>query len=210
MSIAPNDIDLPEVLAEVNAVFDEYEQALVGNDVPVLDRLFWNSVRTLRYGAGENLYGYEAIRAFRQGRPSNNLAREVTARAITTFGRDEWSDFRLKMGFLFQYSALFDSMTVGQNVAFPITEHEKRPSDEVARIVTEKLATVNLPGIEHLLMMPLREAREAFERDYIAAQLARFGGNISKTSGFIGMERSALHRKIKLLGLPGRGEEDME
>ena len=88
MSIAPNDIDLPEVLAEVNAVFDEYEQALVGNDVPVLDRLFWNSVRTLRYGAGENLYGYEAIRAFRQGRPSNNLAREVTARAITTFGRD--------------------------------------------------------------------------------------------------------------------------
>jgi len=88
MSIAPNDIDLPEVLAEVNAVFDEYEQALVSNDVPVLDRLFWNSVRTLRYGAGENLYGYEAIRAFRQGRPSNNLAREVTARAITTFGRD--------------------------------------------------------------------------------------------------------------------------
>lgn len=88
MSIAPNDIDLPEVLAEVNAVFDEYEQALVGNDVPVLDRLFWNSVRTLRYGAGENLYGYEAIRAFRQGRPSNNLAREVTTRAITTFGRD--------------------------------------------------------------------------------------------------------------------------
>ncbi len=65
-------------------------------------------------------------------------------------------------------------------------------------------------GIEHLLVHPLREAREAFERDYITAQLGRFGGNISKTAQFIGMERSALHRKIKLLGLAGRHEEDTE
>ncbi len=65
-------------------------------------------------------------------------------------------------------------------------------------------------GIEHLLIYPLREAREAFERDYIAAQLGRFGGNISKTAHFIGMERSALHRKIKLLGLTSRNEEDAE
>ncbi len=65
-------------------------------------------------------------------------------------------------------------------------------------------------GIEHLLVHPLREAREAFERDYITAQLGRFGGNISRTAQFIGMERSALHRKIKLLGLTGRGEEDTE
>ena len=49
--------------------------------------------------------------------------------------------------------------------------------------------------------MPLREAREAFERDYLAAQLSRFGGNISTTANFVGMERSALHRKIKLLGV---------
>jgi two-component system nitrogen regulation response regulator NtrX len=61
-------------------------------------------------------------------------------------------------------------------------------------------------GIEHLLAMPLREAREAFERDYVAAQIARFGGNISRTALFIGMERSALHRKIKLLGMAGRDE----
>lgn len=61
---------------------------------------------------------------------------------------------------------------------------------------------------EHLLALPLREAREAFERDYIAAQLSRFGGNISRTSTFIGMERSALHRKIKMLGLVSR-EDDM-
>jgi two-component system nitrogen regulation response regulator NtrX len=62
---------------------------------------------------------------------------------------------------------------------------------------------------EHLLTLPLREAREAFERDYVAAQLSRFGGNISRTSVFIGMERSALHRKIKLLGLISKGEEEV-
>lgn len=65
-------------------------------------------------------------------------------------------------------------------------------------------------GGEHLLVLPLREAREAFERDYIAAQLSRFGGNISRTSNFIGMERSALHRKIKLLGLLARSEESID
>jgi two-component system nitrogen regulation response regulator NtrX len=63
---------------------------------------------------------------------------------------------------------------------------------------------------EHLLVMPLREAREAFERDYITAQLSRFGGNISRTAQFIGMERSALHRKIKLLGLASRSEDEAE
>ncbi len=70
-------------------------------------------------------------------------------------------------------------------------------------------ASVSL-GIEHLLVHPLREAREAFERDYITAQLSRFGGNISRTAQFIGMERSALHRKIKLLGLAGRHDDDTE
>jgi len=82
------DINLPAVLAEVEAAFAEYERALVTNDVPVLDRLFWGSPHTLRYGAGENLYGYDAIRAFRQGRPAVNLEREITAKAITTFGQD--------------------------------------------------------------------------------------------------------------------------
>jgi two-component system, NtrC family, nitrogen regulation response regulator NtrX len=62
-------------------------------------------------------------------------------------------------------------------------------------------------GLGHLLALPLREAREAFERDYVAAQISRFGGNISRTALFIGMERSALHRKIKLLGMPGRENE---
>jgi len=56
-------------------------------------------------------------------------------------------------------------------------------------------------GGEKLLSLPLREAREAFERDYLVAQLSRFGGNISRTAEFIGMERSALHRKLKSLGV---------
>lgn len=54
---------------------------------------------------------------------------------------------------------------------------------------------------EHIMAMPLREARESFERDYLIAQIGRFGGNISRTAAFIGMERSALHRKLKSLGV---------
>ncbi len=88
MTVSMTDINLPAVLAEVEAAFAAYERALITNDVPVLDRLFWDSPHTLRYGAGENLYGYDAIRAFRQGRPAVNLEREITARAITTFGQD--------------------------------------------------------------------------------------------------------------------------
>jgi two-component system, NtrC family, nitrogen regulation response regulator NtrX len=54
-------------------------------------------------------------------------------------------------------------------------------------------------GGEHLMGLPLREAREAFERQYLRAQISRFGGNISRTAEFVGMERSALHRKLKAL-----------
>lgn len=82
------DINLPNVLAEVSAQFQRYEQALTSNDVAVLDELFWNSPHTLRYGAGENLYGHDEIQAFRAARPSQGLAREVLRTAITTYGRD--------------------------------------------------------------------------------------------------------------------------
>lgn len=82
------EINLPEVLAEVATQFARYEQALISNDVLVLDELFWNSPHTLRYGVGENLYGYEAIAAFRAGRPSAGLEREVLRTVLTTFGRD--------------------------------------------------------------------------------------------------------------------------
>ena len=81
-------INLPEVLAEVTAAFARYEDALVNNKVEVLDELFWNSPHTLRYGATENLYGYEAIRAFRAARPARGLAREVLRTVVTTYGRD--------------------------------------------------------------------------------------------------------------------------
>ncbi len=56
-------------------------------------------------------------------------------------------------------------------------------------------------GGAELMGMPLREAREVFEREYLVAQVLRFGGNISRTAAFVGMERSALHRKLKLLGI---------
>ncbi|TDV19393.1 oxalurate catabolism protein HpxZ [Paraburkholderia caballeronis] len=80
------EVNRPNVLAEVNAAFDAYEQALVTNDVAMLDMLFLDSPDTLRYGATENLYGYDAIRAFRAARPSKGLARTVTARVVTTYG----------------------------------------------------------------------------------------------------------------------------
>jgi hypothetical protein len=82
------DINLPDVLAEVTAAFARYEHALVTNDVAVLDELFWNSPHTLRLGATENLYGYDAIRAFRAGRPAQGLARAIFHTVITTYGRD--------------------------------------------------------------------------------------------------------------------------
>lgn len=56
---------------------------------------------------------------------------------------------------------------------------------------------------EEIMTMPLREAREVFEREYLLAQITRFGGNVSRTAAFVGMERSALHRKLKLLGVHG-------
>jgi len=74
--------------AEVTAAFERYERALVSNDVVVLDELFWRHPLTLRYGVAENLYGHDAIRAFRAGRPASGLARELMHTVITTYGRD--------------------------------------------------------------------------------------------------------------------------
>lgn len=82
------DINLPDVLAEVSAQFARYEDALVHNKVDVLDELFWCSPHTLRYGATENLYGYDAIEAFRAGRPAQGLARAILKTVITTYGHD--------------------------------------------------------------------------------------------------------------------------
>ena len=82
------EIDLPEVLAEVTAQFERYEQALVSNDVAVLDELFRKDSRTLRYGIAENLYGYGEIASFRAGRSPVGLMRKTARTVITTYGRD--------------------------------------------------------------------------------------------------------------------------
>jgi hypothetical protein len=82
------EVDLPDVLAEVTAQFTRYETALVSNDVAVLGELFRKDARTLRYGVGENLYGYDAIAAFRAARSPVGLGRRTDKTVITTYGRD--------------------------------------------------------------------------------------------------------------------------
>ncbi len=78
--------NLPTPLAELNQVFDHYEDALIHNKVDVLDALFWNSSHTLRYGVKENLFGYDQIKAFRASRPAVGLIRDIVDRHIVTFG----------------------------------------------------------------------------------------------------------------------------
>jgi hypothetical protein len=91
------EIDIPEVKAEVEAAFAEYERALVTNDVETLDRLFLNSEKTVRYGGAENLHGYQEIAAFRAARSPAGLERALERTLITTYGRDmatAWTLFR--------------------------------------------------------------------------------------------------------------------
>lgn len=82
------EIDLPDVVAEVRREFERYERALVSNDVAILDALFRDDPRTIRYGGAEILYGYAEIKAFRAARPSAGLARTLSKTVITTYGRD--------------------------------------------------------------------------------------------------------------------------
>jgi hypothetical protein len=82
------EIDLPKVVAEVRAAFERYEKALVSNDVAVLDAFLHDDPRTIRYGATENLYGYDEIKAFRAARSPVGLARTLSKTVITTYGRD--------------------------------------------------------------------------------------------------------------------------
>ena len=82
------EIDIPEVVAEVEAAFAAYERAVVTNDVATLEALFRDDARTIRYGVGENLYGMDAIRAFRRARSPVGLMRRIERTVITTYGRD--------------------------------------------------------------------------------------------------------------------------
>jgi two-component system nitrogen regulation response regulator NtrX len=74
-------------------------------------------------------------------------------------------------------------------------------ADMLPADVLDTMPKVSSTGDQHIMTLPLREAREMFERDYLIAQINRFGGNISRTAEFVGMERSALHRKLKTLGV---------
>ena len=77
-----------EIVAEVTAVFERYEAALIANDTAVLDELFLTEPTTVRYGIGESLYGIKAIREFRTSRPAVGLVRRLAQTQITTYGRD--------------------------------------------------------------------------------------------------------------------------
>lgn len=78
----------PDVIAELQALYPEYERALVANDVEKLVAMFWDGRQVMRFGATENLYGPEELEAFRKMRPASNLARTVTRLDIVSFGRD--------------------------------------------------------------------------------------------------------------------------
>ena len=82
------ELNIPDVLAEVEAMFARYETALVTNDVTTLESLFSDDAKTIRYGADENLYGMDEIRAFRRARSPAGLSRRLDRVVITTFGRD--------------------------------------------------------------------------------------------------------------------------
>jgi ketosteroid isomerase-like protein len=82
------EIDLPDVVAEVRAAFDDYERALVANDVEALDAMFHDDPRTIRFGGTENLFGYAQIKAFRAARSPAGLARTLSHTVITAYGRD--------------------------------------------------------------------------------------------------------------------------
>lgn len=81
-------INDPPVLAEVEAAFAAYERALMENDLDALDALFWNSPFTIRFGPGQNLYGIDAIAAFRAARVGGSPQRTLSNTVITTFGTD--------------------------------------------------------------------------------------------------------------------------
>jgi hypothetical protein len=82
------EINNPQVHAELTQQFDRYQQALIDNDVAVLNELFWNHALTIRYGIGENLYGHADIATYRRTRAPQDLTQVVGKRVVTSYGRD--------------------------------------------------------------------------------------------------------------------------
>jgi hypothetical protein len=88
MTISTQEINLPEIVAELLELYPRYEQALVSNDIETLVGMFWASPEVMRFGVTENLYGHEELEAFRKNRPAANLARTITRLDVVSFGRD--------------------------------------------------------------------------------------------------------------------------
>src|SRR5277367_3562315 len=88
MTISAQEINLPEVAAELQELYPRYEQALISNDVETLVAMFWATPEVMRFGVTENLYGHEELEAFRKNRPAANLARRIARLEIVSFGRD--------------------------------------------------------------------------------------------------------------------------
>ena len=82
------EINKPSVLEEITKAFDRYQQAIIDNNVAVLNELFWNNALTIRYGTGENLYGHGEIAAFRGARDPKSAARVVGKSIVTSYGHD--------------------------------------------------------------------------------------------------------------------------
>ena len=134
-----------------------------------------------------------------QGLPHRNLTPEAEAMLQTM----QWP------GNVRQLRNVIERVLILGDGAGPV-EARELPGQEVA---AESGGRMVLGGV--MATLPLREAREVFEREYLLTQINRFGGNISRTAGFVGMERSALHRKLKSLGVvttskSGRGGDDDE
>jgi two-component system nitrogen regulation response regulator NtrX len=124
---------------------------------------------------------------------------EVTTEAMTALQAYEWP------GNVRQLRNVVERTVI-------LTPREKLARIEVGMLPPEvfsgRLQSDSL--MSTMMGVPLREARESFEREYLKVQIRRFSGNISKTAAFIGMERSALHRKLKLLGMAERREGAFE
>lgn len=82
------EINQPEVVQELTALYMKYEEALCSNNIAVLDELFWDAAEVVRFGLNENLYGSEEIQAFRANRPNFELTREISNLKVTVFGHD--------------------------------------------------------------------------------------------------------------------------
>ena len=82
------EINHPQTLTELTRQFDRYQQAIIDNDIAVLNELFWNHTLTIRYGIGENLYGHAEIASYRGARDPKSVVRVVGKSVVTSYGRD--------------------------------------------------------------------------------------------------------------------------